>query len=237
VVEDSAPQAHILKHQLEADDYEVAISANGVEALAYLEKERPGLIISDVLMPEMDGYELCRRVKAADRTRSVPVMLLTALSEPEDIIRGLECGADNFVTKPYDRDFLLSRVEYILVNREIRKRSHTGMGVETYFAGKRQFVSSDRIQILDLLLTTYEDALRQKRKLEKALATIKVLRGIIPICASCKSIRNDEGYWQQLESYLRAHSEADFSHGLCPECLKKIYSEHASEFGLLPQDT
>jgi AmiR/NasT family two-component response regulator len=65
----------------------------------------------------------------------------------------------------------------------------------------------------------------QKEKLEKALAEIKTLRGILPICASCKNIRDDKGYWNQIEVYIRDHSEAEFTHGICPECAKKLYPD------------
>jgi hypothetical protein len=71
------------------------------------------------------------------------------------------------------------------------------------------------------------EALRQR---EQALADVKVLRGLLPICASCKKIRDDSGYWNTLEAYIRDHSEADFSHSLCPDCLKRLYPDyHAAE--------
>ncbi len=66
-------------------------------------------------------------------------------------------------------------------------------------------------------------SLRRWRELQKALASIKVLQGLLPICASCKKIRNDKGYWERLETYIHDHSEADFTHGICPECVKKLY--------------
>ncbi|MFQ6044003.1 MAG: hypothetical protein ACE5PV_24380, partial [Candidatus Poribacteria bacterium] len=155
------------------------------------------------------------------------------LSDPQDIIRGLECGADNFITKPYDEEFLLSRIKYILVNRELRKGAiHTEMSMEIYFAGQKHFITSDRIQILDLLFSMSENAMQKNRELEQtnkelkeALETVKTLRGLIPICANCKKIRDDKGYWHQVEVYIREHSEANFSHSICPECTKKLYPD------------
>ena len=192
----------------------------------------PALIISDILMPEMDGYELSQKVKARDELKDIPIILLTQLTEPEDIVRGLGCGADNFITKPYDRELLLSRIRYVLVNQEIRKDRVMEMGIEVFFAGKKHFINSDRIQILDLLFSTYENAVQQKRDLEQinkelkeALETIKKLEGILPICAKCKKIRDDKGNWIQMEKYIRDRSEARFSHSICPECAKKLYPD------------
>jgi len=232
IVEDSPPQALLLQKLLEKNGYKVSVAVNGVEALSYLEGHLPALIISDILMPEMDGYELSQKVKARDELKGIPIILLTQLTEPEDIVRGLGCGADNFITKPYDRELLLSRIRYVLVNQEIRKDRVMEMGIEVFFAGKKHFINSDRIQILDLLFSTYENAVQQKRDLEQinkelkeALETIKKLEGILPICAKCKKIRDDKGNWIQMEKYIRDRSEARFSHSICPECAKKLYPD------------
>ncbi len=232
VAEDSVTQAVKLQYLLEHHHYKVVVARNGLEALSFVEKQRPEMIISDIVMPEMDGYELCRKIRANERLKGIPILLLTSLSEPEDIIRGLESGADNFLTKPYDEKLLLSRVQYILINQRIRQNPTSDMGIEIFFAGKRHFINSDRIQILDLLFSTYESAVQQKRDLERvnkelkdALDTIKTLHGLLPICSHCKKIRDEKGEWQYLEIYISQHSEAKFTHGICPECKKKLYSE------------
>ncbi len=230
VVEDSLTQALQLQNLLEENGYYVTTAGDGRAALILLEKKLPDLVISDILMPEMDGYDLCRMIKGDERWKALPVILLTQLTEAEDIVRGLESGADNFVIKPYEPKLLISQIEYILVNRAIRENPRTEMGIEVFFAGKKHFINSDRIQILDLLFSSYENSLIQKRKLEKlnkelneALSTIKTLHGIIPICASCKKIRNDAGAWKQVDAYIAEHTEAQFSHGICPDCAKKLY--------------
>ena len=201
---------------------------NGEEALASIKKNTPTIVVSDVVMPEIDGFELCRQIKSNNKYKDIPVILLTTLSEPEDIIKGLECGADHFITKPYDEDFLLSHIQYIFYNRELRKNSVADFGVEIFFGGRKHYLTSDRMQILDLLFSTYEAALYKNKELERlnqelkrSLDTIKTLRGMIPICSECKKIRNDKGYWQQLEIYIGAHSDAEFTHGICPDCAKK----------------
>lgn len=260
VVEDSQTQALYLERVLERTGYRISVVHDGRQALDYLADHQPTLVLSDIVMPGIDGYELCRRIKSDQRLKEVPVILVTFLSDPGDILRGLECGADNFITKPYSETMLVSRIQYLLVNHELRKRSAAGIGLEVYFGGRKHFLTAERIQILDLLLTSFETAVANKLELEqankklrdanarlkleiaerkraeaekhslivelqKALAEVKKLSGLLPICSSCKRVRDDKGYWQQIEGYIRDHSEADFSHGICPECAKKLYPE------------
>lgn len=172
VVEDSPTQAIRLQHILETRGFEVAVTFNGKAALDYLEKETPTIVISDVVMPEMDGYELCRRIKSDERLKEIPVILLTSLSDPEDIIKGLEAGADNFLTKPYQEKILVSRIQYIIVNKEIRSKSSSGLGIEIFFAGKKHFLAADRIQIVDLLISSYETAVQNYHELETTNAEL-----------------------------------------------------------------
>jgi two-component system, sensor histidine kinase and response regulator len=172
VVEDSPTQAIRLQHILEKRGFEVAVSHNGKAALQYLRKNRPTIVISDVIMPEMDGYELCKSIKDDENLKDIPVILLTSLSDPEDIIRGLEVGADNFITKPYQEKLLVSRIQYIIVNREIRSKSSSGIGIEIFFAGRKHFLAADRIQIVDLLLSSYETAVQNYHELVQSNADL-----------------------------------------------------------------
>ena len=168
IVEDSPTQAARLQFILEEHGFRVSWAPNGKAALEYLQKNHPTLVVSDVVMPEMDGYELCSKIKQDEKLKDIPVILLTALSDPSDIIKGLESGADNFITKPYQERFLISRIQYILINRELRSKFPTEMGIEIFFAGKKHFLAADRIQIIDLLLSSYEAAVEQFRELENA---------------------------------------------------------------------
>ena len=168
IVEDSPTQAQKLQYILEQKGYPVTLAANGVLALAAARQNKPTLIISDVVMPEMDGYELCRQVKSDPDLADVPVILVTTLSDPGDVIRGLECRADNFILKPYDERYLLGRVQFVLINREMRQTDQPGMSLEIYFEGQRHFITADRLQILNLLLSTYEAAMRRNRELSLA---------------------------------------------------------------------
>ena len=236
IAEDSHTQALYLKRILETKGYLVSVTHDGEEALNSIYKRKPTIVVSDVVMPEINGYDLCKKIKTDKKLQDIPVILLTELSEPKDIIRGLECGADHFITKPYNEEFLLSHIQYIFFNRALRRSAMAEMGIEIYFAGQKHYLTSDRIQILDLLFSTYEAVIHKNkaleeanRKLKKSLETINRLKGLIPICSECKKIRNDKGYWQQLEVYIGAHSEAEFTHGLCPDCEKDYYKKFKSD--------
>lgn len=169
IVEDSLTQLEQLRYILESNGYRIRAAKNGRMALELLQAERPSLIISDIIMPEMNGYELCKTIKTSPALKDIPFMLLTNLSDPNDVIMGLQAGADNFLTKPYNEDFLLSRVRYILINQEIRKNLLTSdMGIEIVFGGQKYFINSDRMQIIDLLLSTYENAIQKNGELAQA---------------------------------------------------------------------
>ncbi|MFA5909147.1 MAG: response regulator [Vicinamibacterales bacterium] len=167
IAEDSPTQAVQLAHLLEQNGYSVTTAANGREALASIERHKPALVITDIVMPELDGYGLCKAIKADEQLKGIPVMLLTTLSDPRDLIRGLECGADNFLRKPYDERYLLSRIDYLLMNLALRKNQKMQMGMEIDLGGQKHFISSERQQILDLLISTYEQAIEINSELKQ----------------------------------------------------------------------
>lgn len=183
IVEDSLTQAEQLRYTLEQYGYHVTVSHNGLEAIKNIKIKKPTIVISDVVMPEMDGFELCRLIKSDENFKDIPVILLTSLSEPIDVINGLKCGTNNFIIKPYNEQFLISRIRYILANMELRKNGIAAeMGIEVFFAGQKHYLNSERIQIIDLLLSTFENAIQKNIELEqsnkeltKAFETIKIL--------------------------------------------------------------
>ena len=175
IAEDSPTQAEHLRYLLHENGYRVTVARNGMEAVAAARQHTPSLIISDIVMPEMDGYTLCRGIKSEPALKNVPVILLTSLASPVDIIRGLECGADNFIPKPYDEDYLLSHIQNTLINFEMRKSNRTQMGVEIVFANEKYFITAERQQILDLLLSTYETAVHKNLKLSESQKELKKL--------------------------------------------------------------
>jgi len=182
IAEDSPTQAAQLAHLLEEHSFMATIAVNGREALAEIERSKPTLVISDIVMPELDGYGLCKAIKSDARLKDIPVMLVTTLGDPLDVIRGLECGADNFIRKPYDEKYLLSRIEYLLLNLEMRKNQWMQMGVEINLGKRKHFITAERQQILDLLISTYEQAVQINNELkarERELAhSNQVLKGL-----------------------------------------------------------
>jgi hypothetical protein len=179
IAEDSPTQAERLKYTLESQGYRVTVTGNGRQALRAARTRRPTLIITDVVMPEMDGFQLCQEIKADPELKGLPVILVTTLSDPQDVIRGLECRADNFIIKPYDERYLLSRVQFMLLNRELHDREQSGMGVEIYFNGRRHFITADRLQILNLLLSTYEAAIQRNQELNRAKDELQIVNAAL----------------------------------------------------------
>lgn len=169
IVEDIATQAFRLQHSLAQHFGKVTVAGNGAEALPLIEAEPPTLVISDIDMPEMDGCELCRRIKDDKRFADIPVILITALTDPAEAIRGLQCGASGFLTKPYEEGHLLARIQFLLAN-PARQKSRAGAdpetGVEIVFGGKKYFIASERDRVLDLLVSTYELAVWKNRELQ-----------------------------------------------------------------------
>ena len=173
VAEDSPTQAQRLRHLLQRQGYEVAVAPNGREALDLARTFRPTLIISDVVMPEMDGYELSRRIKADAALAQIPVMLVTTLADPHDVIRGIEAGADNFVVKPYQEGYLSDRVEFLLANRFTKAPEQSPDGVTIHFNGQQHVITATREQILNLLLSTYQAAIERNRELVRTQAELQ----------------------------------------------------------------
>ncbi|WP_028101693.1 hybrid sensor histidine kinase/response regulator [Pseudoduganella violaceinigra] len=166
IVEDSPTQAERLRRLIQSSAYHARVAANGKLALADINEHKPHLVLSDIVMPEMNGYELCRAIKADPALRDIPVILVTSLTDPRDIIRGIECGADNFIRKPYADDYLLNRIGQMLVNQKLRKNSSMEVGIALYLGDQKHFINAERQQILDLLISTYEQAVQVNSELQ-----------------------------------------------------------------------
>lgn len=190
IVDDVPEDVQILGYLL-SKEYRTFFALNGNEALEQAEKLRPDLILLDVIMPVMNGYEVCRSLKNDENLRDIPVIFITALDRLEDESAGLKLGAADYITKPFTPHLV-----------QLRIRNHLD------FKLQRDLLKARTVE------------------LEKAFAKIKVLSGIIPICSSCKMIRNDAGYWQQVDEYISEHSDAEFSHGICNDCLKRLYPDY-----------
>ena len=202
IVEDS-PDQHLLLQSIltraghdeiiVADSARAAFTALGLDgAHASVNVD---LILMDILMPDIDGVAACRRIKQQVHLRDIPIIMVTAQHDLNNLRDAFSAGAMDYINKPVNGVELLARVSSALtLKNEMDRRKER------------------------------ETELRRiNEELQRALREVKVLRGLIPICASCKKIRNDGGFWQQLEEYIGEHSEAEFSHGLCQPCLKKLY--------------
>ena len=200
IAEDDLTSRTMLAGVLNKGGHEVVETQEGAAAWAALQQpDAPRLAILDWMMPELDGPEVVRRVRALPATNQPPyLILLTTKGDKADIIAGLKDGANDYLVKPFDPGELHARVE----------------------VGRRM------LEIQAALAAKIEE-------LRLALDQIKTLRGIVPICANCKKIRDDKGYWSQVEAYVSQHSEARFSHGICPDCIKIYYPEvELSDLGI-----
>ncbi|MGK5018894.1 response regulator [Janthinobacterium lividum] len=166
IVEDSPTQAERLRRLIQSLHYNVRVAANGQLALAAIRERKPHLVLSDIVMPEMNGYDLCRAIKSDPTLRDIPVILVTSLNDPKDIIRGIECGADNFIRKPYAEDYLLNRISHMLMNQKLRKNQNVEIGIALYLGEQKHFINAERQQILDLLISTYEQAVQVNGELQ-----------------------------------------------------------------------
>jgi CheY-like chemotaxis protein len=169
-------------------------AGDGAEALAMIRVQAPDLVLLDVNMPGMDGYQVCRAIRSDQDTAEIPVIFLTGQRDSEFIVSGFEAGGSDYVLKPYESRELLARVH---VHLELKQQR--------------------------------DELKRRNSELEATIARVKRLEGIIPICMYCKKIRNDDTMWQRFEQYIGEHLDAQFSHGVCPECyeeqVKKILAE------------
>ena len=176
IVEDSPIQAKLLERILLGAGYRVAVARDGAEGLEMAHKEKPALIISDINMPVMNGFELCKAIKSDEALRLVPVILLTMLTDTRDVIRALSVGADSYINKPYDAERLLYRIRFVQEHpvppppTVERRKMVVELDGETY-----QVTASSSQQILNLLLYTYDNAVVQNADLITTQDALKVL--------------------------------------------------------------
>lgn len=177
IADDDRMSTMMLGRTLERWGFEVVVAYDGAAAWEHIIGDKPPeLAIVDWMMPGLDGIELCRRIRETPLRSPVYVILLTARTSRQDLVAGLEAGADDYLTKPFDPD-------------ELHARIHVG------------------------------------RRTLGLIANIKRLTGLLPICSYCKRIRSDHDYWEQVESYITEHTDALFSHEICPGCLAKVMQD------------
>jgi DNA-binding response OmpR family regulator len=173
IVDDDAVSLLILQATLLKAGHQVVTAKDGTEAIEACGRQYFPLLIPDWLMPGTDGLGLCRHVRSAAREKYTHVMLLTGLGGKSNYLEAMDAGADDFITKPFDKDLLMARIQVA-------------------------------------------------ERVVKLQTEVKRLSGLLPMCCYCKKIRDDKDYWGQVEEYIASHTEATFSHGICPDC----YREH-----------
>ncbi len=190
IAEDDPVCRHALEAMLKQWEYYPIVTHNGNEAWELFQSENPPkLAIVDRIMPGMDGLDICRQIKESPKTRSrsIYMIILTHKDRKEDMVEGLLAGADDYVTKPFNREELRARIQ----------------------VGAR-------------IVNLQQELSNHVKELEDAIVHIKQLQGLLPICSYCNKIRDDQNYWWKVEEYIGKHSDAKFSHGICPDCYEKI---------------
>ncbi len=196
IVDDIPENIQILGNILSKENYQISFSTSGQQALSMIKDLNPDLIMLDIMMPEINGYEVCKKLKESDETKDIPVIFLSAKTEAEDIVKGFQLGAVDYVTKPFNSAELLARANTHIQFKNAREKLE-----------------------------------ERNKELEESLLHIKRLEGLLPICSNCKKIRLKESdskiqkNWIQMETYISERTDADFSHGICPECMTELYPE------------
>lgn len=202
IVDDDPINLQVLMNHLTFAKYTVLKAENGFEALAVVDGATPpDIVLLDVMMPKMSGYEVAVKIREKFTLMEMPILMLTAKNQPQDIVNGLKAGANDYLVKPFDKDELLSRVKTLstlhMLHCQIRHE-----------------------------IALREEAERERAAMSERLTNslTKALGGFIHICASCKKVHDDDG-WKSVEGYIETHTDAQFSHSICPDCRKKMYDD------------
>lgn len=195
-VEDEPLTRAVFARILERKVSDLYQAENGEEGLELFKIHRPDIVISDVRMPVMDGIEMSRRIKSLEGNSKI--IITTAHSDASVLLNSIDAGIDKYILKPVDVEILFSALENCAETIMLERK------IQEQAREKDELIA----------------------RLQDALDNIKRLSGLLPICSSCKKIRDDKGYWNQIERYIAEHSEAEFSHGICPECVRKLYPQY-----------
>jgi CheY-like chemotaxis protein len=200
VADDHDVNRKLLRTLLSAGGYDVVEAANGNDALQFLRDARQPIVgLIDWEMPQIEGIEVCRQARTLNPDTPLFLILVTVRDTKQDVVTGLEAGANDYITKPFDKTELLARVK----------------------------IGSQMVELQQTLT-------HRVNELKDALISVKQLSGLLPICSYCKKIRDDQNYWQQVEAYVGKHSEAKFSHSICPTCYEDIVKPEMVKLGIQP---
>jgi sigma-B regulation protein RsbU (phosphoserine phosphatase) len=200
VADDHDINRKLLRTLLSAEGYDVVEATNGNEALTFLKSATTPIVgLIDWEMPQVEGIEVCRQTRALNPETPLFLILVTVRDTKQDVVTGLQAGANDYITKPFDKTELLARVK----------------------------IGSQMVELQQTLT-------QHVKELKDALISVKQLSGLLPICSYCKKIRDDQNYWQQVEAYVGKHSEAQFSHSICPTCYEDIVKPEMVKLGIQP---
>lgn len=210
IVDDISMNIDLLGKILTEEGYRVFSATSGEKAIQIVMQKKIDLMLLDIIMPDMDGLQVCRQLKAESKTREIPVIFITAKANETDIVQGFDAGAVDYITKPFRSAELLARVKTHLELRLSRQLIH------------------DQSQVL---AKTNQRLLQKNQELEHALFQVETLKGLLPVCSHCKKIRQDHAdagkppSWISLELYLHNHTAAEITHSVCPDCMAELYPE------------
>ena len=171
--------------------YSTIKASSAAECKKLMQENCPDLILLDVVLPDMQGTDLCREIKGDSNYEGTYIILLSGKrTSSDEQSMGLDFGADGYIARPISNRELLARVDAMV-----------------------RIISAERER--DQLII----------RLQEAMSKIKTLNGLLPICMHCKKIRDDKGYWNQIEAYIHERSDAEFSHSICRDCAEKHYPD------------
>ncbi len=195
IAEDDVVSARALTGLVLSWDFRCTTVSHGDAALEIMLGDNPpDIALLDWMMPGMEGVELCRQTRQQRPALAIYIILLTSRDTSAAAVMGLDAGADDYLTKPFDPGELSARMR----------------------AGAR-------------IVTLQKELTAKVAALESTLANVKQLNGLLPICMYCKAIRDDSDYWHRVEQYVSEHSQAQFSHGICPACVETIVNPALAE--------
>jgi CheY-like chemotaxis protein len=245
IVDDIATNRKLLRVTLEAEGHTILEAADGVEALQVLGRETVAAVISDILMPNMDGFRLCHEIRKIEKLHALPFIVYTSTyTSSEDVKLSHSIGADKYLTKPAPTATMLQTLHEAVHNARSRVAIPATEPEEIYvlkqysetLVNKLEQKNAELLEAMASLQRAHDRIVELNTDLERrvkertaeleatnqdltrTLSEVKELRGIVPICCYCKNIRDDTNFWESVEAYVSRHSDAQFSHGICPDC-------------------